>query len=281
MSEIGVMILKVLVPIVLLIAGIYVLLSAVLFFAQSSFVYQPGKTIYMTPRDAGFAYEDINYMTSDGTQISAWFIPAKEPKGVVLFCHGNAGNISHRLDTIGIFYHLGLSTFIFDYRGYGRSGGKPTEAGTYLDAEGAWNYLLREKGLKPGEIIIAGRSLGGSVASRLAAGKNPRTLIIESSFTSVPDLGARIYPFLPVRLLCRFGYNTTAFVKKVKCPVLVIHSPDDEMIPFEHGLHIFAAANDPKAFLRIRGSHNEGFIASVEQYTRGLKKGKCSVLGKK
>jgi len=271
MNEIGVTILKVLYPIILLVAGIYVLLSAVLFFAQSSFVYQPGKTIAVTPRDAGFDYEDINYMTTDGAKISAWFIPAKDPKGVVLFCHGNAGNISHRVDTIDIFYQLGLSTLIFDYRGYGRSGGKPTETGTYLDAEGAWNYLLREKGLKPGEIIIAGRSLGGSVASRLAAGKNPRALIIESSFTSVPDLGARIYPYLPVRLLCRFGYNTTVFVKNVKCPVLVIHSPDDEMIPFEHGMQIFAAANDPKTFLRIRGSHNEGFMASREQYTRALK----------
>ena len=271
MSEIGATILKILYPIILLAAGIYVLLSAILFFAQSSFVYQPGKTIYITPRDAGFDYEDINYMTRDGIKISAWFIPAKESRGVVLFCHGNAGNISHRLDTIDIFYHLGLSTFIFDYRGYGRSGGNPTEAGTYLDAEGAWDYLLRKKGLKPGEIIIAGRSLGGPVAARLAEGKNPRVLIIESSFTSVPDLSAGIYPFLPVRLLCRFDYNTRAFIKKVKCPVLVIHSPDDEMIPFGHGLQVFEAANDPKIFLRIRGSHNEGFMASREQYTRGLK----------
>lgn len=273
MSDIGLAILKVLYPILLFAAGIYIFMSAVLFFAQSSFVYYPAKTTYMTPAESGLEYEDIEYRTADGTKISAWYIPAKpgEAKGVILFCHGNAGNISHRIDTINIFHSLGLSTFIFDYRGYGRSEGRTTEEGTYADAAGAWLYLLQEKGVKPEEITIAGRSLGGSVAAWLAAHKNPRALIIESTFSSVPELGARLYPYLPVKLLCRFSYNTKEYVKKVKCPLLVVHSPDDEMIPFSHGNKIFASANEPKKFLRIRGSHNEGFIFSQEQYTRGLK----------
>lgn len=273
MSEIGVTILKFLYPIILIVAGVYVLMSVFLFFTQSSVVYQPGRSIYMTPAEAGLDYEEIEYKTEDGIRISAWYIPAKakESKRVVLFCHGNAGNISHRIDTITIFHNLGLNTFIFDYRGYGKSGGKPSEEGTYLDAAAAWDYLLREKGFKPGDIIIAGRSLGGSVASRLAGKKKPAALIIESSFSSVPDLGAKLYPFLPVRLLCRFEYTTGEYVKQVKCPVLVIHSPDDEMIPFSHGKKIFEAANEPKRFMQISGSHNEGFINSGEQYIRGLK----------
>jgi pimeloyl-ACP methyl ester carboxylesterase len=246
-------------------------MSAYLFFAQSSIVYQPGKTTYKTPADAGLEYEDIVIETADGIKISAWFVPVKEAKGVVLFCHGNAGNITHRTETVAVFHGLGLSTFIFDYRGYGKSEGKPTEEGTHLDAAAAWNYLLREKGVKPEEIIIAGRSLGGPVASRLAAKTPPRALIVESSFSSVPDLAAGLYPYLPVRLLCRFAYNTGEYVKQVKCPVLVIHSPDDGMIPFAHGKKIFEAANKPKRFMQIRGSHNEGFSISGELYTRGLK----------
>ncbi|MCK4761285.1 MAG: alpha/beta hydrolase [Candidatus Aminicenantes bacterium] len=260
-------------PVVILAAVIYMLMCAFLFFAQSSLLYYPGRSIHMTPGTIGFRYEDVSYTTGDGVKISAWYIPAekKEAKIVILFCHGNAGNISHRLDTIAIFRQLGLNTFLFDYRGYGRSAGKPSEKGTYLDVAGAWDYLTEEKGIAPGNIILAGRSLGGAVAAWMAVKEKPRALIVESTFTSIPDAGAKLYPFLPVRLLSRFSYDTRENIKKVKCPVLVVHSPDDELIPYAFGREIFEAANEPKRFLVLSGSHNEGFMVSRESYVSGLR----------
>jgi uncharacterized protein len=169
-----------------------------------------------------------------------------------------------------IFHDLGLSVLIFDYRGYGRSEGRPSEQGTYLDAEAAWVHLTVDREINPGNIVLFGRSLGGAVAARQAAVDTPAALILESVFTSVPDLAARYYRFIPVRLLSRFRYDTLAAVRKVSCPVLVIHSPNDEIIPYENGRRLYEAAGEPKSFLALRGSHNEGFLASGSQYVNGL-----------
>ncbi len=189
---------------------------------------------------------------------------------MILFCHGNGGNISHRLDSIQLFHRLGLSTFIFDYRGYGLSEGSPAEKGTYLDAEAAWNYLIRQRKVEPKKIIVFGRSLGGAVAAWLAQGHTPRMLIIESTFTSVKDLAGKFYPYFPVRLLSRFNYNVIEYLQKVNCPLLIIHSRDDEIVPFSHGQRLFMSAKEPKEFLDIMGTHNEGFILSGKHYETGL-----------
>ena len=122
----------------------------------------------------------------------------------------------------------------------------------------------------PDKIIIFGRSLGGAVASWQARNHKPGALIIESTFTSVPDLGAKVYPFLPVKLISRFKYDTEGYLEGVNCPVLIVHSPDDEMMPYKHGQRLFEAANEPKEFLKISGSHNEGFIISGKLYEEGL-----------
>jgi fermentation-respiration switch protein FrsA (DUF1100 family) len=172
---------------------------------------------------------------------------------VVLFCHGNAGNVSHRLDTLQFFRSLGLGTLIFDYRGYGRSDGSPSEKGTYRDAEAAWRHLVEQRQIPPERIVILGRSLGGAVAARLAADQRPGALVVESAFTSVPDLAARMFPVYPVHLLARIRYNTLKWIRRVHCPVLVVHSRDDEMIPFRHGRRLFEAAPEPKEFLELRG----------------------------
>jgi fermentation-respiration switch protein FrsA (DUF1100 family) len=190
---------------------------------------------------------------------------------VILFCHGNAGNISHRLESIEMFNRLRLSTFIFDYRGYGKSNGTPSEKGSYLDAMGAWNYLIEHEGLAPSDIILFGRSLGGAIACWLAGQNRPKALIIESTFTSVPDLAEELYFYLPVRWLCRYRYNTLSFVQKIRCPVLVIHSEEDEIVSFSHGRKLFNAAKEPKFFLKISGSHNEGFVISSKLYMNGIK----------
>ena len=165
---------------------------------------------------------------------------------------------------------MGFCVLIFDYRGYGNSSGSPSERGTYLDVKGAWNFLVQRKKFQPAHIILFGRSLGGSIAAWLAKENNPGALIIESVFKSVPKIGQSIYPFLPVKLLSRFSYNTEEYIKQIKCPLLVIHSPDDEIIPFSHGADLYRIAGQPKSFLKIRGSHNEGFLLSSDQYIQGM-----------
>ena len=234
-------------------------------------VFYPTREIGMTPDTIGLTFENVTIDTDDGIRLTGWFIPHESGKNVVLFCHGNAGNMSHRLDSIKILYELGLSTFIFDYRGYGRSTGKPSEKGTCTDAGAAWRYLVIERGIDPKRIIIFGRSLGGAIAAQLAYKHTPKVLILESSFTSVPDIGSQLYPWLPVRLFSRFHYPTITFVKDTACPVLVVHSSEDDLIPFNHGRELFEAASEPKEFLEIRGSHNEGFLVTGQPYKDGLR----------
>ncbi len=241
-----------------------------LYISQAGLIYYPSPDIFTTPDKIGLEYEDAHFQTADSTKLHGWFIPADSARGIVLFCHGNAGNISHRFESIEIFHELGLSVFIFDYRGYGKSDGKPTEKGTYLDSEAALEYIIDNWHIAPSEIIYFGRSLGGAIASWLAVEHPPKMLIIESAFTSTADLGSEIYPFVPVKLLLRFKYKTIENLRKINCPVLVIHSRDDDIIPFEHGQKLFEAANEPKRFLEIFGTHNNGFSISGTVYQKGL-----------
>lgn len=256
----------------LLIAGAYLLIVAFVYATQAGMLYLPGvpgRELDATPESLGLGYEDVTLETDDGVRVHGWFVPGASDR-VLLYFHGNAGNISHRLYSIREWRDLGLSVFIFDYRGYGESGGKPSEQGLYRDAEAAWRYLADERGVAPGDIILFGRSLGGSVASWLATREQPAALIVESSFTSVPDIGQEVYPWLPVRWLSRFRHPTREHVAKATCPVLVVHSRDDEIIPFHHGEAIYDAANEPKRFLEIRGGHNEGHALSARAYREGM-----------
>lgn len=258
--------------------GTYLAFLTLVYFGQSSLLYLPdaaGRGLIATPAAIGLPYEDIHLRTEDGVALHGWLVSApvkagQVPRRTLLFFHGNAGNISHRLDSLRIFAELGLDVFIFDYRGYGRSGGSPSEEGTYRDAAAAWHWLTRERGIDPGQIVLFGRSLGAAVAIELATGTDPAGLIVESAFTSVPDLGAELYPFLPVRLLSRYRYDSLGRIASVKAPVLVVHSRGDEIIPFHHGQALFAAARRAKQFLELQGGHNDGFLASEADYRRGL-----------
>jgi len=256
--------------IIIAIAGAFIIFAGFLFIFQSRLVYYPERLLLADPGSIGLYFENISFETSDSIELSGWFIPGDNARGVILFCHGNAGNISHRLESIQIFHQLGLDVFIFDYRGYGQSEGKPTEHGTYEDAEAAWQYLVEERQMSPSQVIIFGRSLGGAVASWLAQSHTPGALILESTFTSLPDIAATLYPYLPVRLLLRFEYDTAEYLSRVYCPVLIVHSPDDEIMPFRHGQQLFEIAREPKKFLEISGTHNEGFIISSKDYEAGL-----------
>ncbi len=270
---------KVLFPFLRIAAFVYLGLAIVLYIGQSNLVFMPSKDIIETPETVGIKFEDIQVTTKDNVNLAAWFVPSKDNnplgKSVVLFCHGNGGTISNRVSYLPIFRELGLATFLFDYRGYGRSEGNPSEEGTYNDVEAAWQYLTQEKQIPPQKIIIYGESLGGAIASYIAEKtsrdqQNAGGLILASTFTSISDRAAEIYPFLPIRFLSRFSYNSINRLPNIKIPVLVIHSTDDEIIPFHHGDRNFQIANQPKQLVKLRGDHNSGFLDSAEIYRTGM-----------
>jgi fermentation-respiration switch protein FrsA (DUF1100 family) len=243
------------------------------YFMQGRMLYLagvPGRTLTMTPTDVGMDFQDVSIATTDGVMLHGWFIAGRSSR-VLLFFHGNAGNISHRLDSIAQFRELGLSVLIIDYRGYGQSTGRTTERGIYRDADAAWRYLIDDRGIVASDIVIFGRSLGASVASWLASEYQPLALIVESSFTSIPDIAQDLYPWLPARWLSRLSHATRDYVRDVRCPILIIHSRDDEIIPFHHGEAIFASANEPRTLLTIRGTHNDAFLLDERAYVAGLR----------
>jgi pimeloyl-ACP methyl ester carboxylesterase len=249
----------------------YLTIVGFLYFNQERMVFFPDRYLVAAPDSVGLEYEDVTLTAADGVRINGWYVPAAGNSSdgesrVMLHLHGNGGNISHRLETIAQVHRMGLHILIIDYRQYGRSQGQVTEAGTYLDAEAAWRYLVVDKGFTAEQIIIAGHSLGGAVAAALAEKHPPRALILESTFTSIPDMGARQYPWLPVRQLARVQYNTAARLANIHVPLIVIHSPDDEVVPYSHGQALFELANEPKEFLQINGGHGDGFLVSAEEY---------------
>lgn len=259
---------------VLLVAGAYCSVLVGLYLAQDRLLYLPevpSRALTASPRMVGLNHEEVYFRAADGIRLHGWYLPSDPQRAVVLFCHGNAGNISHRLDLLRIFSDLGLSVFIFDYRGYGRSEGRPSEQGTYRDGEAAWRYLTEEQGITEKDIVVFGHSLGAAIGAHVAAQYRPAALVMQSAFTSVPELAAGLYPLLPARWLSRFRYDNRHLLGNVDSPVLVIHSREDEIIPYAHGERLFAVAGEPKQFLELRGGHNDGIFVSGALYTNGLR----------
>lgn len=255
--------------------SVYFGLMALIYFKQSSLVFQAemDRDFRASPADIGLPFTPLRLATSDGESLDGWWVPAdrrRASRGLVLLFHGNAGNISHRLDYLRLFHDLGLSTLMVDYRGYGRSSGSPSEAGTYLDAETVWHHATQVLGIPPGRIVFFGESLGGGVATQLATTHRPAALVLASTFTSVPDMGAELYPLLPIRLLARIRYDSLERLAQLACPLLVIHSRNDDIIPFAHGRRLFEAARPPKQFLEIAGGHNDGFVFGRDELIRQL-----------
>jgi fermentation-respiration switch protein FrsA (DUF1100 family) len=238
-------------------------------------VYIPSTQMEASGADLGRPFEDVYFETSDSVRLNGWFFPADQnaPRShlVILLLHGNAGNICHRLDYCRTWLELGVNVFVFDYRGYGLSHGRPHEEGTYLDAQAAYTWL-RQKPFAPSNIIALGKSLGGGVASELAIRETLGGLILQNTFMSIADLGAELFPWLPVRWVNSIKYNTNSKLPQIRIPVLVAHSRDDEMIGFHHSEKNFAAANEPKMFLEIRGSHAGTLEAGGAHYLAGLEK---------
>ena len=249
---------------------ILLLFNVWFYFLQPGMVFYPYRDLESTPADRGLEYEDVQITTADNIAMHGWYLPAKNSKQVVLFFHGNAGNISHRGDSLEIFHRLGLNVLIIDYRGYGNSQGEVSEQGFYLDAKAAWQYLTEQRGYKAGDIIIFGRSMGGAVATHLASQVQPGALILESTFSSVKDMAAMVMPVISKLIYLRYDFDTENKISQVKSPLLVLHSPGDEVVPYPLGIKVYNAANSPRYFYELHGSHNDGFIESQPGYEQAL-----------
>lgn len=254
-------------------AAVYAGLAAYLYLFQAGFVYfpeTPTRQVEISPDAAGLPFETLRIATEDGETLDGWHVPASDARATLLFFHGNAGNIGHRVEMIALFHRLGLNVLIIDYRGYGRSSGKPSEAGTYRDAEAAWRHLTETRHVAAGDIVIFGESLGGAVAAQLAQRHAPRALVLYAAFTSIPDMAHELYPYLPTRLIARFHYDTRAALIGLRCPLLILHSKEDEIVPYRQAQQLLAAAPEPKRLVELRGGHNDAPFVSRERFAQGV-----------
>jgi pimeloyl-ACP methyl ester carboxylesterase len=252
---------------VLFVGGILVAVWGIwMFFRQPRIVFKPNRELMADPSDFGLAFHDVD-LPVNGHRVHGWWLFGDDPRKVILCFVGAHGNISHELPTVAFLKRLGASILLIDYPGYGKSEGRPTERGCYLAAASAWDYAIGEKGIRPEDVIVFGRSLGGTVAAWLAA-RHPECarLVIHSAFTSVPDIAAREYPFFPVRYFCYIRFNTLKQVRACRVPVIVMHPKNDAFIPFRHGERVFQAAPEPKRFMPLHGGHH----GSEWQKTPGL-----------
>jgi fermentation-respiration switch protein FrsA (DUF1100 family) len=233
-------------------------------------IYRPKEELIAFPSDCGIDFEDVNFSSRDHVLLNGWFIKGASPR-VILLCHGNFGNISTAIDIIKELNLLGYNIFVFDYRGYGRSNGIPSERGLYYDALAAYDYL-KNRGFPNRDIILFGRSLGGAVAILLASEiEGFRGVIIDSSFKSIHAMSYDALGFNFPRALISNRFESVKRIKKIKAPKLIIHSKDDNVIPFYHGEKLFEEALTPKRFLKIHGYHNCSMVESKDVYFAAVK----------
>jgi hypothetical protein len=235
---------------------------------ESAFLYFPAKKIDTAPDKINLKFDEIELETADKVKLSAWWTPNDNARATLIFSHGNAGNIGNRLDKLKIFHDLGLNVLLYDYRGYGKSKGMPSEKGLYADAQAAYDFVVNDKKIPADQIISYGESLGGPVAAHLTANNNVKVLILDSAFTNLEDMARLHVPLLAG--LAKSKFDTLADVANIKSPVLVLHSPNDEIVPYSQGQKLYAAVKTPKQFVKLQGSHNDGFWKSKNEYVKGL-----------
>jgi fermentation-respiration switch protein FrsA (DUF1100 family) len=240
---------------------------------EKRLIYFPFRRLEVTPGDLGLRFEDARLVAEDGTALHGWFLPVEGSRYTVVVCHGNAGNISHRLDR-ALLMHAKLKTdvFLFDYRGYGQSEGEPDEQGTYRDARAALRYLVTGRGIDRAKVIVFGESLGAAVALQLALQEPVRALVLEAPFTSIADMARSVPPFLPLGRLLRTRYDNVGKVAGLRMPLLVLHGERDTTVPFVHGRRLFEAAPEPKRFFAIPGAgHNDTYVIGGDAYWQAWK----------
>lgn len=251
------------------IAVIFILLAVMVRLMESRMVFFPTKYPqgYWNPQSFGLNVEDCYFQTADGLTLHGWLLKGENAIATMLWCHGNAGNISDRLDNLAKLAELPLNTFIFDYRGYGRSDGSPSEEGIYLDAEAAFDFLASNSLLDSAEIILFGRSLGGAVAVDLATKRDSKGIILESTFTSAKDMAKIMFGFLPVHLIMKSKFSSIDKISQLNTPILFFHGNRDRTVPFRLGRKLFEAANEPKEFYQIaEADHNDTYLVGGQAY---------------
>ncbi|MBI5092269.1 MAG: alpha/beta hydrolase [Candidatus Hydrogenedentes bacterium] len=242
------------------------------YFFQEKIIFPAPREIYRTPTDKGWPFDDVS-LSVDGETTHGWFIPKDAARGTVLFSHGNGENVADGLELVPVYRELGFNVLLYDYGGYGKSTGAPSERRCNDDIRAMWKYLTETRGLGAESVVLHGRSLGGGPTTRLAAEIAPACVVLESTFRSLPSMARLRFPFLPAGLILRHKFDNEANITRITAPLLVIHSPDDGVIPFAQGRALFdRATSKQKEFLEIHGDHNEGFFVSMKAYTDGLKK---------
>jgi hypothetical protein len=255
---------------VIIAVATYVAVCILVCVFERHLIYFPTRDYDATPRDIGLDFETVSFNAADGVTLTGWYVVNNDATHTILFCHGNAGNISHRLTTIQALHQLGYNVFIFDYRGFGRSAGSPSEQGLYADARAALRYLTETRGQATDKIVFCGRSLGGAVAIELATHHPPPALVVESTFTDLADVGRIHYPFLPVRWILRERFASIERIAGLTCPKLILHGTDDTLIPIKLGRKLFNAASEPKQFIETPGGHNEAGFTYTNAFTGKL-----------
>lgn len=259
--------------------GLVALWVSVIWFEQRA-VYAPSRELDRTPKDAGLEFEEVFFFTEDAVRLHGWWIPHKQPRGTIIYCHGNGANIANRVDLCADLNRLGVNVFIFDYRGYGNSKGVPTEKGTYRDARAAFEVVrARYDDAEEPPVLAYGASLGGPIAAQLALDKPVKGLILEASFPSAVELGRKIYPWLPVRWIARYRYDAAAKVSRIRVPKLFASSREDQLVPFEMGRELYDQAAEPKQFVEVRGPHQEASWNESPAYWPELEKFVTRALG--
>jgi hypothetical protein len=234
---------------------------------ENALVFHPYRPLDNTPASYRLDYREVFFDAADGERLHGWFFPLDVASPVLLFYHGNAGNISHRIDNIALLLDRDLQVFIFDYRGYGRSTGKPSETGIYQDGLAAYDYLTNREDVAPHDIILFGRSLGAAVALEVSLQRDARSLVLESAFTSTREMARTMPFFFPLSFLLPAHYNNIDKISRASVPKLIIHGKDDEIVPFSMGMKLFQAAKEPKYFLPLDGAtHNDTFIVGGTTY---------------
>jgi fermentation-respiration switch protein FrsA (DUF1100 family) len=244
-------------------------LALLLRLSEKKFIYFPSKYPAGNWEAAGLglAVENVYFTTSDGVQLHGWLVRHPQAVATLLWCHGNAGNISDRLDNLWRLAQLPIHVFLFDYRGYGRSQGSPDEEGLYLDAEAAYDALVSRPEIDSSRIFLFGRSLGGAVAAELALRRPAAGLILESTFTSARDMAWKTFRPFPVHWIIKSRFDTLDKIRRIRLPLLLLHGTQDDIVPFKMGQRLFEAASEPKQFYPIRGAgHNDTYLVGGDDY---------------
>ena len=252
-----------------LILGVLVLsfLSGCWNWFVESQVFFPDTSIEQTPTDFGLRYEDIWFESGDGVRLHGWLVPASVPTHFLLFCHGNAGNISHRLDNIRLLQQRGITVFIFDYRGYGRSHGRISENGFYQDSEAAHEVARKLTEQNKAKLVIFGRSLGGIAATHLGATRTCDGLVLESTFTNMGAMARCLYPLPFTEQLLKHRLNAAGEIAQVRVPILFFHGDQDKVVPLQLGRELYEAALAPKEFVTVPGAgHNDTYLVGGRTY---------------